>query len=196
MGRGASATVERLAASLGELDEAAPRFEPALDVANGGVLLALPALLACGLLRHAGKYFRLPAGFYGLKTIFLLLAFMALARLKSMEALRYCAPGEWGKLLGLDRAPEVRTLRVKVKTLADQEQAFPWSSELCKEWMAQNPDSLPEEAAVLYVCAEMTSRLEPWHPSAAGIRNPSQKPSLRQKKALSFSVANGSFRLI
>jgi hypothetical protein len=115
-------------------------------------LLALPALLACGLLRHAGKYFRLPAGFYGLKTIFLLLALMALARLKSIEALRYCAPGEWGKLLGLDRAPEVRTLRVKVKTLADQEQALPWSSELCKEWMAQIPDSTrPEEAAVLYV---------------------------------------------
>ena len=97
---------------------------------------------------HAGKYFRLPAGFYGLKTIFLLLAFMALARLKSIEALRYCAPGESrGKLLGLDCAPEVRTLRVKVKTLADQEQAFSWSSELCKEWMAQ----APEEAAVLYV---------------------------------------------
>jgi hypothetical protein len=151
MGRGASATVERLAASLGRLDEAAPRFQPALDVSNGGVLLALPALLACGLLRHAGKYFRLPAGFYGLKTIFLLLAFMALARLKSIEALRYCAPGEWGKLLGLDRAPEVRTLRVKVKTLAGQEQALPWSSELCKEWMAQSPDSTPEEAAVLYV---------------------------------------------
>src|SRR6202162_5272962 len=82
-----------------------------------------------------------------LKTIFLLLAFMALARLKSIEALRYYAPGEWGKLLGLDRAPEVRTLRVKVKTLADQNQAFSWSSELCKEWMAE----APQEAAVLYV---------------------------------------------
>src|SRR5271154_6161241 len=147
MGRGATATIERLAASLGGLDEAAPRFDPALDVSKGGVLLALPALLACGLLRHSGKYFRLPAGFYGLKTIFVLLAFMALARLKSIEALRYYAPGEWGKLLGLDRAPEVRTLRVKVKTLADQNQAFSWSSELCKEWMAE----APQEAAVLYV---------------------------------------------
>jgi hypothetical protein len=147
MGRGATATIERLAASLGGLDEAAPRFDPALDVSKGGVLLALPALLACGLLRHSGKYFRLPAGFYGLKTIFLLLAFMALARLKSIEALRYYAPGEWGKLLGLDRAPEVRTMRVKVKTLADQNQAFAWSSELCKEWMAE----APQEAAVLYV---------------------------------------------
>ena len=147
MGRGATATVERVAASLGELAEAAPRFDPALDVSKGGVLLALPALLACGLLRHAGKYFQLPAGFYGLKTIFLLLAFMALARLKSIEALRYCAPGEWGKLLGLDRAPEARTLRIKVKTLADQNQAFSWSSELCKGWMAE----APEEAAVLYI---------------------------------------------
>jgi prepilin-type processing-associated H-X9-DG protein len=110
-------------------------------------LLALPALLVSGLLRHASSYFRLPKGFYGLKTIFLLLAFMALARLKSMEALRYCAPGEWGKLLGVDRAPEVRTLRVKLKHLADQEQAFVWSSELCKEWMMEGP----EDASVLYV---------------------------------------------
>jgi hypothetical protein len=147
MGRAATATIERLAASVGMLDEVTPRFEAALDVPNGGVLLALPALLACGLLRHADKYFRLPAGFYGLKTIFLLLAFMALARLKSMEALRYCAPGEWGKILGVDRAPEVRTLRVKVKILADQKQAFPWSAELCNEWMAE----VPQEAAVLYV---------------------------------------------
>jgi prepilin-type processing-associated H-X9-DG protein len=147
MGRGATATIERLAASVGMLDEVTPRFEAALDVPNGGVLLALPALLACGLLRHCDKYFRLPAGFYGLKTIFLLLAFMALVRLKSIEALRYCAPGEWGKVLGVDRAPEVRTLRVKVKILADQEQAFLWSSELCNEWMGQ----VPQEATVLYV---------------------------------------------
>jgi hypothetical protein len=36
-------------------------------------------------LRHASSYFRLPKGFYGLKTIFLLLAFMALARLAACE---------------------------------------------------------------------------------------------------------------
>ena len=147
MGRGATATMERLSASLGQLGEAAPRFASALDIPKGGVLLALPALLLSGLLRHTGEYFGLPSGFYGLKTIFLLLAFMALARLRSVEALRYYAPGEWGKLLGLDRAPEVRTLRIKLKHLADQEQAFSWSSTLCKEWMLEAPD----EAAVLYV---------------------------------------------
>ena len=147
MGRGATATMERLAASLGALEEAAPRFAPALDIPKGGVLLALPSLLVSGLLRHSARYFRLPSGFYGLTTIFLLLAFMALARLKSVEALRYHPPGEWGKLLGLDRAPEVRTLRSKLKHLANQEQAFSWSSTLCKEWMLEAPD----EAAVLYV---------------------------------------------
>ena len=42
---------------------------------------------------------------------------MALARIRSMEQLRYQAPGEWGKLLGLDRIPEVRTLRAKLELL-------------------------------------------------------------------------------
>jgi hypothetical protein len=147
MGRGATATTERILASIGKLDECAPRFEAALDVPNGGVLLALPALLVSGLLHHAQKMFRLPAGFYGLQSIFLLLAFMALGRLKSVEALRYHSPGEWGKLVGLDRVPEVRTLRIKLKHLADQERAFEWSAKLCKQWMTE----VPEEAAVLYV---------------------------------------------
>jgi hypothetical protein len=47
--------------------------------------------------------------------------------------LRYHAPGEWAKLLGMDRAPEVRTLRIKLKHLAEQERAFLWSAKLCKE---------------------------------------------------------------
>jgi transposase len=81
------------------------------------VLLALPALLAMGLLRRAPEFYRLPHGFYGMESIFLLLGLMALARIRSLEQLRYQAPGEWGKLLGLDRIPEVRTLRAKLKVL-------------------------------------------------------------------------------
>jgi hypothetical protein len=147
MGRGATATLERMAASLGRLKEVEPSFDRAVDLPHGGVLLALPALLVSGLLSRANKYFSLPAGFYGLKTIFLLLAFLSLTRIKSIEALRYHAPGEWGKLLGVDRAPEVRTIRGKLKHLADQEHAFSWSAELCGDWMAE----APEDAAVLYV---------------------------------------------
>jgi hypothetical protein len=42
LGRGATATMERLAASLGLLSEVTPRFAAALDIPKGGVLLALP----------------------------------------------------------------------------------------------------------------------------------------------------------
>ncbi len=147
MGRGATATLDRMAASLGQLVEVEPSFNRAVDLPHGGVLLAFPALLVNGLLSRANKYFSLPAGFYGLKTIFLLLAFMSLSRIKSIEALRYYAPGEWGKLLGVDRAPEVRTIRSKSKHLANQGRAFSWSAELCEAWMAE----APEQAAVLYV---------------------------------------------
>ncbi len=147
MGMGAGNTLERVAASLGELDEVGINFQPALDVPHGGVLLALPALCVSGLLRHARKYFELPRGYYGLGSVFLLLAFMALARVKSIEAMRYRAPGEWGKLLGLDRVPEVRTLRRKVALLVHDERPTQWSAALCADWMAADPDS----ATVLYV---------------------------------------------
>ncbi len=119
MGMGASNVAARIAASVGELeDPVAPDFQPALDVPTGGVLFALPALLAVGLLKTTGRFFALPKGYYALESLFLLLAFMALSRLKSIESLRYCAPGEWGKLLGLDRVPEVRTLRQKIRLLS------------------------------------------------------------------------------
>ncbi len=138
----------RDAAGIGLLDEVKIKFQATLDVPNAGVLLALPALLATGLLRHAEKYFRLPRGYYGLKSIFLTLAFMALVRLKSMERLRYCAPGEWGKILGLDRIPEVGTMREKVAYLSNEGNPEKWSTELCREWM-QNTS--PESIGTFYI---------------------------------------------
>jgi len=147
LGVGASNVMDRVAASVGELTAVEPVFQGASDVPNGGVLLALPALLAVGLLNQAEKYFKLPKGYYGLASVFLLLAFRALARLPSLEQLRYRAPGEWGKLLGLDRIPEVRTLRKKLALLSDQEQVNAWSAELCAQWMGEDP----EKASVLYV---------------------------------------------
>jgi prepilin-type processing-associated H-X9-DG protein len=146
MGVGATHTLERVAASvgLGRSEGVEPRFVAARDVANAGVLLSLPALMATGLLRHTEKYFALPKGYYGLPSLLLLLAFLALARVKAIEGLRYCAPGQWGKLLGLDR---VRTLREKLAHLSQQSTAIAWSAALCKEWM----QGAPEQAQVLYV---------------------------------------------
>jgi hypothetical protein len=66
-----------LLAAVGVLRQAPVEFEAAADVPLGGVLWALPALLAEGLLRHSRKLFALPEGFYPLETIFLVLAFRA-----------------------------------------------------------------------------------------------------------------------
>jgi len=137
MGYGATRSLERVAAAMGAVAEAPIVFEPAQDVPQGGVLLALPALLAVGLLRHSPELYALPAGFYGLSSVFLLLALMALARIPSLEQLRYVAAGEWGNLLGLDRIPEVRTLREKVKLLcAELGRAARWNAALAKEWIS------------------------------------------------------------
>jgi hypothetical protein len=102
IGIGATDTEGRLLASIFGAGPAEVLFSTCLDVPNGGVLLGLPGLLSMGLLRHTKKYFHLPNGYYPLESIFLLLGFMALARLKTIESLRYCSPGEWGKLLGFD----------------------------------------------------------------------------------------------
>jgi transposase len=147
MGVGATNVGERLAASVGIGGEASVQFAHTVDVPNAGVLLALPALLVMGLLRHTKRFFQLPQGYYGITSIFLLLAFLALARVRSTEQLRYEAPGEWGKLLGLDRVPEVRTLREKIAYLGEAGEPIPWSAELCREWMEAEPDP----AQVLYI---------------------------------------------
>ena len=147
MGMGASNVDARVAASLGGLVAVAPLFQASLDVPCAGVLFALPALLAVGLLDGAQDHLKLPDGYYGLDSLLLLSAFMALARLESMEALRYRAPGEWGKLLGLDRVPEVRTMREKLRVLSLDEQPQRWSEALSKRWMHQEPD----QASVLYI---------------------------------------------
>jgi len=140
MGYATTRSEERVAAAMGVLSRAPIRFEAAQDVPQGGVLLALPALLANGLLRYSGQLYALPNGFYGLASIVLLLALMALARIKSIEQLRYVAPGEWGHLLGLDRIPEVRTLREKLEVLCRQAgRAIQWNILLAKEWMAAEP---------------------------------------------------------
>jgi hypothetical protein len=138
MGNGATRSLQRVAAAMGELESAPIEFQATCDVAQGGVLLALPALLASGLLRYTPEFYQLPKGFYGIESIFLLLGLMALARIRSLEQLRYQAPGEWGKLLGLDRIPEVRTLRAKLKLLCqDMGLAMRWNAALAQEWIAR-----------------------------------------------------------
>ena len=136
MGYGTTRWLDRVMASLGFLVSADLQFVCSEDVPQGGVLCALPALLTEGLLRHTRSFYTLPPGYYPLESIFLYLALLALVRCPSLEQTRYGAPGEWGKLLGLDRLPEVKTLREKIGVLCVQEgRATQWQSRLAKEWM-------------------------------------------------------------
>jgi len=142
MGYATTRAAERVAASIGALGSAPIQFAAACDVPKGGVLFALPALLAAGLLRHTAELYKLPNGFYGIASIFLLLALMGLARIKSIEQLRFVAPGEWGNLLGLDRIPEVRTLRHKLEILCQQAgRAMRWNTALAQDWIAGQGES-------------------------------------------------------
>lgn len=77
MGNAATRSLERVAAAMGELTAAPIQFQAGCDVAQGGVLMALPALLATGLLRYRPAMYQLPDGFYGIDSIFILLALMA-----------------------------------------------------------------------------------------------------------------------
>ena len=151
MGIACTRPIERVLASLGKLPGGAPtRFESCRDVSYGGVLCALPALAENGLFRHLQTTFPTLTGYYTTLHVILLLAYMALCRIRTVEQLQYESPGELGKLMGLDRVPEVRCLRNKVRQLSQgQDKKAPeiWAGLLSKDWMEQEP----ELAGTLYV---------------------------------------------
>ncbi|OGL27930.1 MAG: hypothetical protein A3G44_06930 [Candidatus Rokubacteria bacterium RIFCSPLOWO2_12_FULL_73_47] len=111
--------LDRVLAYLGLLDDAAPLFRSGCRIPRAGVLLALPALVASDIFGIAREvYGSLGPAFYGLRTTLVALLLMALLRIKRPEGLKEHAPDDLGRLLGLDRAPEVKTLRRKLSRLA------------------------------------------------------------------------------
>jgi hypothetical protein len=139
--------VERVAAAVGLLPGAPTRFEPCRDVTFGGVLCAVPALTQNGLFEHLQATFSSMEGYYTTVQILTLLANMALCRITTVEQLQYHPPGELGKLMGLDRVPEVRCLRQKLKTLSAGEGPDRWAALLSRQWL----EATPELAGTLYV---------------------------------------------
>ena len=124
---------DRQLAYLGLLDDAAPLFREGTSVPGVGVLLALPCLLESGLLRISRKlYGEIGPAFYGLRTTLLTLLFMALLRIKRPEHLKERDPAAFGRLLGLDRAPEVKTLRRRLTRLAAHHCAEQLGAELAR----------------------------------------------------------------
>jgi len=122
-------------------------FESSQAVCGAGILFLLPALLSQGLLKTKEVY-ELPANhYYGLESVVLTLAFMALARIKNPEQLKQCKPGEIGRIIGLDRIPEVSCLREKIKILSAQNQAQKLNRLLIDGWYS-SPET---EEMFLYI---------------------------------------------
>jgi prepilin-type processing-associated H-X9-DG protein len=130
---------DRLLARLGVLDDAPPLFGSARAVPRAGVLLAVPALLQSGLLECARQiYGSLGPAFFGLRTTLLTRLFMALWRIKRPEALKEHSPADLGRVLGLDRAPEVKTLRRKLARRAAGRRAAPLGQALARRRVEQH----------------------------------------------------------
>jgi hypothetical protein len=147
MGTACTRPDERVLAAIGLLDGASTRFETCRDVSFGGVLCALPALAENGLFRHIHDCLAKLHGYYSTLHVIILLAYMALCRIKAVEQLQYQPPGELGKLLGLDRVPEVRCLRRKLAALSLDDAPEKWAGLLSRDWL----EAAPELAGALYV---------------------------------------------
>jgi hypothetical protein len=65
---------------------------------------------------------------------------MALCRIKNPEQLKKHPPGELGKLLGLDRIPEVGYFRTKIKQITDQSKADELHTDLFRSWAGEMPE--------------------------------------------------------
>jgi len=155
-GIGVKRTTERALAACGKLTEAVPKFQATESVQGAGVLLAIPALLEQGLIDVGEEiYGTLRDGFFGLRSILLTFAFMALLRIKTPEQLTEHAPGELGLLLGLDRAPEVKTLRRKLAEIGARGQAHEFGDMLAQRWA----EAESSEVGLLYI----DGHVRPYH---------------------------------
>jgi prepilin-type processing-associated H-X9-DG protein len=139
---------ERALARFGLIPAAPPVFTRCARAPLAGLLLALPALAGTGLLETAhATYGGLPNGFYSLDTMLCESVFRALLGQARAQGAARIDPVALGRALGLDRAPEVKTIRRKIRLLADAGKAGDWIAAMAR----RRVQARPEQAAVLYV---------------------------------------------
>jgi len=145
MGKSCTHEVSRVLAACAGVPSQ-PVFGNHFDVSYGGLLLSLPALTACGLLRHISR-FECVSGYYTATQVFISLAFLMLLRVTKLEQTDTIPVGELGRCMGLDRIPEVKTLRNRIALFCKVTDVEEWLSLLSRDWM-QADEALE---GVLYV---------------------------------------------
>src|SRR5664280_304249 len=148
----AGSDAERAAARWGKLTHADPVFAPAARVPLAGLLLAIPALEATGLLPCATTVFGcLPNGFHGLDTMLVEGVLRTLAGEPRAEGATRIDPAALGRVLGLDRGPEVKTIRRNITALAVTGRAGELLAAMAAAHVARLDKSNPDLLAVFYV---------------------------------------------
>jgi transposase len=139
---------ERVSARFGLITGAAPVFTGCARAPLAGLALAVPALAATGLLDTAHEvYGEFDTGFYSLDAMLCEGVFRALLGDARAEGAARIDPIALGRVLGLDRSPEVKTIRRKIRVLAGAGKAGDWIAAMARRHVAARP----EQAAVCYV---------------------------------------------
>jgi len=134
--------VDRMMARQGLLKDAEPVFVAEKRIPCGGVLLAVPLIVGNEILGAFEKFYKGVFGnsFYGLRTIIMTLLIMALIRIKRPENLKDYEPEYLGRILGLDRIPEVKTLRCKLGKIANEGKGTELMRELANKRLKDRDD--------------------------------------------------------
>ena len=151
----ADRSAEREAARRGLLEEAAPVICEGSSLAFVGALVILPALALTGLLDTAVAVYgagrkvkgATRAAFYGIRSLLLSICFACLLGEPRAAGMTRLDPVAVGRLLGLDRAPEVRRLRARMAELANEKR----SDELVMSLARAHLDARPEAAGLFYL---------------------------------------------
>jgi len=115
---------ERAAARFGLINDALPVICEGASLPVAGALLILPALAATGLLEIAARvYGARRAAFYSLRSLVCSIVFACCLGEPRAEGLTRVNPTDLGRLVGLDRGPEVSTVRRRMEELADMGRA-------------------------------------------------------------------------
>ena len=128
--------------------EAEVVFESQAAAPFAGALLLIPAIAATGVVDCArAVYGRLRNGVYGLRATMLVLTLLAFLRKPRPEALKGLSPQALGDVLGILRAPEVKTVRRKLQEIASHRKAYALMRALGRRWIRERDDEL----GVLYI---------------------------------------------
>ncbi len=145
MGKACCNTIDRVL-SIKTGESCPVTFSTQTDLQHAGVLIAIPALITQGLLRYENE-FALENVYYPTSSVFLSLAILSLLRVKTLSGAGSLPSGELGRTIGLDRIPEVKTLRIRIARFCKKTDINKWRFNLSRDWMADSP----ELSAVLYI---------------------------------------------